>query len=607
MIHIYYKDNNSKLIKEVINTLGGCKKIDISDASTLEDSNIYFVEINNFDKDVLLHIKKLLIDKKRSLIYFFITDSQNLMVFQLASLLKVSSVITPKQTPDKIVQIIKKNILEKESLIKDTKIARMLTQESSFMIFSAKKLVFASQKLYNDFDCKDLNMVQSQLCSLFDLNKFLENDIQIEDKSFKIISKTSLINDEKFIFIEKVLNNKAEQKYPIDFIQNRIYFIEKLKEKVLENTILSKELGVITLAIENIDKLREELKEYEIEMSVRDLLFKVALEIDSNATVAQYDDDLYVILCDKASFEELKEKASTIQKKIISYTNTQTIKPIVGLYVFDIKDVELNTILQIISKISIEKINSKDIQNYKIHKIIDINSNLDDSRIIDMLLQTIFTNKNEIKLLNIYKGLCINTPSLITQKTDQEIYVTFKQLQGTAIHFEKETIMQSSSFPKDIIADVKYIDFYKKTVQLNNFKFVQGNANARKYSRVTCANRVPVSIKYDKGTMNGHILDISMNSIAIQTRIYKNMDGLKVSKILLNFTLPSNKNDLGYVHFSLEAKVIFTIIAGDHCKLIVNLFENKDSESNLMEYVYDRQKDIIVELKKHTILISEAQ
>jgi len=41
----------------------------------------------------------------------------------------------------------------------------------------------------------------------------------------------------------------------------------------------------------------------------------------------------------------------------------------------------------------------------------------------------------------------------------------------------------------------------------------------------------------------------------------------------------------------------------DYCKVIVNLYENQASESILMEYVYNRQKEIIVELKRQSSLL----
>ena len=90
-----------------------------------------------------------------------------------------------------------------------------------------------------------------------------------------------------------------------------------------------------------------------------------------------------------------------------------------------------------------------------------------------------------------------------------------------------------------------------------------------------------------------------MNSIAVKTRVYNNIESLKLSVVTLNFTLPDNSID-GYVKLSLEAEVKFIMCDKEYCKVILNLFENQESESILMEYVYNRQKEIIVELKRQS-------
>jgi len=419
-----------------------------------------------------------------------------------------------------------------------------------------------------------------------------------------IQSKTSTISGEKFIYIEDISQEKCKDISGADFIKNRIYFIEILKEKIIEKSISQGLLGIITIEIENMSNLKNDWSEYEIEMAIRDLLLQVEIEIESHTLLAQYDNGLYLTLFEGLDFEALKQKATSIQNHITTYSSKQKIKPLIGLYAFDIDELELDNILRIVSDISKEKVSLQDIQTQKLHKVINIDDELDDARVIDMYLQAMFTNKTPLKLLNIYKGLCINTSSMITKKTDQEIYVTYEQLQGTVMHFEKETVLQSSEFSKDIVADVKYIDFKKKIALLKNFRFVFGNANSRKYSRVTCSQRTPISILHSRSTLSGEILDISMNSIAIKTRVYQGIENLKLNPVTLNFTLPVKSSEDGYMKLTLDADVMFTMCDEKYCKVVVNIEENQDHEAILMEYVYDRQKEIIVELKKQTTMLN---
>ncbi|MEN8304315.1 MAG: PilZ domain-containing protein, partial [Campylobacterota bacterium] len=603
MVHIFYKTSTSEQLQETSNAFESLDRLDISGLKSIVDYSVYFVEIDKIEKQVLLHIKQLLLDKRDSLIYFFINDSTSLMLFQLSSLLNVRTIVTPKSDMTKVIANIKKDISLKKATQLEHVIAESVTDEHCFMIFDSNRLKYASRKLYDDFGCKDLDAVKLKVCTQFSLDNLLNNTISYED-SVQFSSNSNIYNidiassnasDDKFIYLEKVAETTSNNGPDVDFIKNRIYFIEVLKEKILEKSISDHKLGIITIQMENISNLRDDWNEYGIEEAIHDLLLEVNGTIHSDDLLAQYDNGLYVILFEGLDFEAIKSKALTLQNHILTYIKNKKIKPIASLYAINVNNLELNRALGIISNLSRGEISTQDINTQVLHKIINVNDEMNDKEVIDILLQAAFTNKLPIKLINIYKGLCINTSSVILKTTEDEVDVTFEQLQGTVMNFEKSTVIQSSSFPKDIVADVVYINIKKKFARLNNFRFANGSANSRKYSRVTCSQRTPITISHDKGTLNGSILDISMNSIAIKTRLYENIESLELSVVTLNFTLPDNSAD-GYVKLSLEAEVKFIMCDKDCCKVIVNLYENQASEAILMEYVYNRQKEIIVEL-----------
>ncbi len=602
----------SKQISDVTKSFESCEMIDISKAQEIKEADVYLVEIHKLEKDILLHIRKLLINKKKSLIYFFIDDLHTLMLFQLSSLLNVKNTFTPKHETTKIISDIRADILLTQTTSQNKEIATTFSKNFSFMSFEQNNLIFASQKLLTDFKCKDLYMLDLNFCSKIDLELFLKEDISKEEnitfeeisKRYKIKSISSTLSSQKYIFVEEALQNTPIKQKRIEFIKSRIYFIEVLKDKLLEKNFSTNIYSIITISIENMESLRQFWSEYEIEMAIGDLLLQVELDIDAHTLLAQYDSKLYITLFEGLDFEATKQKAQSIQKHILTYTSKEKIKPIIGLHVFDVNDVELNDALKIISDISKEKISAKNIETKKIHRIINIDSELDDEKAIDLLLQSTFTNKTSIKLLNIYKGLCINTPSFIVKKTQEEIYVSFEQLQGTVMNFEKKTVIQSPNFLKDITADVKLIDFQKRVALLKNFRFENGSANARTYSRVTTSQRTPISLVTNKGSLNGEILDISMNSVAIKTRLFKHVEDLNSTSVELKFTLPIKSSADGYMKLALNAKVTLTKCNEEYCKIVVDLQEDQTHESILMEYVYDRQKEIIVELKKQTIMRS---
>ena len=602
MLHLYHKSKTSNQVKETLDAFKFCDSVDISKVSNVRDDDVYIVEIDKSKKELLLQIRKLLLNKQNRLIYFFINDSSSLILFQLASLLNVGNVVTKKSDIHNVILNIKKDILDFENLKLKKNILQILENEQYFLVYKDDKLKFASQKIYDDFNFEDILEVESKLHSLMDLKN--NSTFTLNQQKYNTTAKRIDSTGENFIFIENISQNISKDVLGIDFVKNRIYFIEVLKEKMLQKNISTSELGIITIQIENISNLKNDWSEYDIEIAVRDLLLHIKINIESHILFAQYDNGLYLTLFENLDFKELKEEALLIQKKISEYTQTKKIKPIISLYAFDINDLELNKILEIISHVAVEEITSKDIQTQKLHRILNLDVGLDDERVIDIFLQTAFINKASIKLLNIYKGLCINTSSEIVKKTDQEIYVKFELLQGIAMQFEGSTVIQSSSLSKDILADINYLDSKKQLVQLKNFRFVQGNANSRKYSRVTCSVRTPISFSHKKETLNGEILDISMNSIALKVRVHSNIEQIKGEAVILNFTLPVKSSEEDFSRLSLSAKVIIFNCGEEYCKVIVHLDEDQSSEPILMEYVYNRQKEIIIELKKQTTLLT---
>jgi hypothetical protein len=176
--------------------------------------------------------------------------------------------------------------------------------------------------------------------------------------------------------------------------------------------------------------------------------------------------------------------------------------------------------------------------------------------------------------------------------------VKFESLQGIVMMNEKETVLQSSSFTKDIRASVQHVNMDKKVAILVDFNFLNGNANARKNNRVEPAGRMPVVISHSGGTLSGDILDISVNSIAVRVKYAKIVDSIRASDVKISFVLPVKNHTDGQIKFILDASVILTSCKDDFCKIICDLKQDDANEALLMEYVYGRQKEIIIEIKR---------
>jgi len=72
-------------------------------------------------------------------------------------------------------------------------------------------------------------------------------------------------------------------------------------------------------------------------------------------------------------------------------------------------------------------------------------------------------------------------------------------------------------------------------------------------------------------------------------------------KVRLNFSLPNEEGEHGYVIMDIEAKVTYVFQKDDSTKIVV-LLENlpKPYDDYLLRYMYNRQKELIFEIKKAT-------
>lgn len=605
--HLYNQSSNSSQIKKILQSFDNSISLSIDDIEETRYYNVYLIETNDVDKELTLKLKKFFDSKPNMLIYFLVPKDYSLILFQLAFLLGAKTVITPNQSTDKTVAKIKNDYKSYETRYLENLLGKTFIKREAILLFKNNKAVFASKEFLQEFKCENLSMVKEKILSQIDIDTFLLEDEKIikpitntldEEKKYFLRSMSINENNEKAVLVEPYLQEKGLTK-ELSFVSTRVCFIELLKDKLIEKSISQKSFSVITIGIENMKKLEIDLNKAEMEELLKEFLIHVESLLDKKLILAQYSRDFYVTLFEDVVYEKIKEKAQSFHTQLLKYIHKQKHHPAVGVFAFDIANSDLNDILIMFEDIAAKTLSKEEINKNNIHYINNIQEHMDEKEMINFLLEDSFINAREFKLLNIYKGLCVNTSSKIVKKTEDTIAIEFEQLQGIVLKDEGQTVMQSSSFVKDIKARVKFVDLDKKIAILDSFEFLGTSANSRKYSRVTCHTRTPVVLSYHGGTINGEVLDISVNSVAIKVKLIKNIDILKSKKVKLAFTLPTQTDIDGSVKLSLDAEVTFIAKVDDEAsKIVCELSDDDTYESILMEYVYNRQKEIIVEVKK---------
>lgn len=506
LCHLHNIDTFSEHTQKILDACDNSVSLDINDIESLNDYDIYIVELGELDKDMSLKVKNIFDKKSNPLIHFIILKDYNLLLFQLAILLGVKYLITQNQDTLKVIEKIKSDIKKNQN----------------------------------------------------------KND--------------ETVNESKKSFS----------------ISDRFSFVDKLKNRLIDKNASKDSLYVITIGIEDEKRLQETNSRSDVESFLSGLISYMDIILKKKLLISQYDRDFYVALFEGIDYEEMKKIAYDFYSDIAEYIAKKDFKLLVDLFVFNLKGFDFNDILDELENIQAKKIDKSKCEGY-IKRIGNNNADISEKSVLDHA----FKEHIEFKLFNIYHGLGIHTKSQIIKVTEDSIYIKFEALHGVLLSMEKQTIMQSSKFLKDIQADVKFIDTKKKIAMLENFKFLDTTAHGRKFFRVTPSGRMPLAVFLEGSSLNGNIIDLSIKSVAFRVKYSKMISIMRDMDVKVVFNIPTKRVDIGYTKLTLEAKVVFSIQEDDDlCKIVCDFTEESIAESFLMEYIYDRQKELIIELKK---------
>lgn len=576
-------------------------------------SDILFIEIGEGSKEKLKFLLKLLTQCKPLISYIFTSDVENRLLLKFALHFGITDVLPLRNETSLLDSIFTKNptkLDEKLNTFHKLAIEHQMEQCFSFFIFKESELVYANAKAKALFGETNLFTIEKALFEDEDIASMLRSDVneqntivienESHEKSHYLCSVHSLSRSD-----EKILTF-MEQHTPMhdtgcSSILTRFDFIERLKDKMVQQSITQRPLSLIFFNISNLDKLGQTFTNLHLYESLKKLLAKIFQFKSPHQELAQWSPNLYVLLCEDCNFKDASEQTRYLHQELVQATLEEKITPIVVSSALCTETQTLNDLLYYMDKISTRTLLPSDLQKLKFYEIGFLDNVADPKEQIAYLMRNCIHNKIPIKLLNIYKGLCINTNSHIIKYNDDAYHLYCENLQGYAMQIEGETVLQAPNFPKDIKAEVSLVDIKKAFVVIKNLSFMPYSANNRQHTRVQTSIRTPIQIKYgQKSSLQGEIVDISVNSIAMKcSKLLK--DNLVNQHVRLFFSLPYENGDNGYVMMEVEGKVTLAAERDDHTKVVVLLGGlKKPYDDYLLNYMYTRQKELILEIKRAT-------
>lgn len=612
--HLYFAELKLKTLEKFKNNFSTYTSYDVTDGSfdaTLYD--IIFIEIDKLNKQSFKTLNDIVKQNPSKCIHILATDYKNSVLLKFIIHFSLNESLPLKDDENEVTKILY-NAVEKYTQEKKKKdkfeIDKEVNSFFSFLAFKKDTLIFANEKSKKLFSSENLSEIESLVKNNPDITSLLTSST---DEIKEVTMQNSEGTEQTYNFYlhqseeseKKIIgiiphNNVVQRKDSLFATINRFRFIEILKDKLAQNSIDKSNMSLIFINIKNYDKLIKSFSTIVIYDVIKLFIEKLSFQKEKYQELIQWNPNFFILIVERDNFEAVKIKLDSMHQNLIYIEFDKKISPIIISSALHINNLDLNDTINIIEQIEDYSFKSSDYSENEYFELNHLNEYLDDSQQIKHYLKSCFNNQTPVKLLNIYKGLCINSQSKIIKISEDSYFVQCENLQGYSMQFESKTVLQAPDLPKDIQANISYVNIEKSYAVLDQLTFLNFSANNRQNTRVQPNIRTPVLIKYNKNTFSGEILDISTLAIAIQTNGAIN-DELLFKKVLVQFKLPDTAEEDGFSTMLTDGTVTHLAKIGDtKSKVIVTMDIKKPFDAYILKYMYNRQKELILELKKAT-------
>lgn len=229
------------------------------------------------------------------------------------------------------------------------------------------------------------------------------------------------------------------------------------------------------------------------------------------------------------------------------------------------------------------------------------------------ILDTLFKicqDREEMSLMNVYKGIPINFPASVLQIVDESVIIRTSPQQIVCLDIERETFINHKSFPGIIRSSVMEVSMPKRAAVLSRFEFMGNNIGNRSEIRVEPHDTISgiMEPKFNPGAaVKGELADISSRGIGFYLEPEFFIPGILVrsTNIALSFNLPA-ENSISPVELKLNGIIenVKHEMYYDRYRIGASLEPDQNSQSLLNEFIKSRHVDLEQEIQNR---IQESQ
>jgi GGDEF domain-containing protein/predicted hydrocarbon binding protein len=440
---------------------------------------LVFIEIDSLDAQKLQILQNTLKKISKKIIYIFTTEPNDSKLFKIALHYSVKRVLGIKNETTFLKQVLNEGIKQCHKSFAENReiyLSKKLDEMFALIMINNLKVTYLNEKAKEILDVQDYESAEKRLFSIDGFLDFLNQNVQnatLQGKAGEIeyrfdFSKCIGEGNETVIAINNA--SVVKQDNLLESSTNRITFISYLQEALGSSSFTT--LSMFNLL--NYKKILERYGFHKAHEIGKVLLKNIVEELPKDTKVAQWSIYFYIFLIKDEEFDKITQKVEKIHNKLHDFDIDESdVMPTFVSSALDITGLKVEEAINIIEQISEHKFKSVSYQNRNFFELYGLHTFGKKDEQIHYQLIDAMLNEKSVKLLNVYKGLCIHTSAKVIKSKDDAYLLHCDLLQIYSMSIENRVVLQLEDFYKDIEADVLHINYDKSNSHINNIRIME--------------------------------------------------------------------------------------------------------------------------------------
>lgn len=303
-----------------------------NDIKSTPMADIFFIEIGETTKEKLKLLLGLFAKHKPIITYLFADDVENRLLLKFALHFGITNVLPLKNEENLLFSVFSKNankLDDKLYTFQKIELEKKIEHFFPFLVFQGETLTYANAKAKMLYETNDLNALQAkinrdeELCEALKENEDAQGSIVIETASsqkevYLCVIKSFPQSNEKIVTL--IQYDPESESKNCSTILNRFDFVDKLKDRLAQQSVTHAAISLIFINISNLDKLSKTFKSTTLYDAFKNLVNKIFQFKDETQDVIQWSPNLYILMGEENNFEHACEQTKHLQQELVHAT-----------------------------------------------------------------------------------------------------------------------------------------------------------------------------------------------------------------------------------------------------------------------------------------------